>query len=175
MATIEVSASPKRRFGCNFGSCTRSFSRNTALEAHIDGKHHGEKTFRCIECGTCFTRGGDLNKHTKNIHLKLRRFRCESEGCNKAYATRFELNRHIDKAAHGERSRCKETAQADHQEPRAEDQIQAYKGYLQSLQLSFQESIDECLILQYKNSLLERILLEKGMRLLPVLWLLLTL
>ncbi|KAK5010631.1 hypothetical protein LTR28_008628 [Elasticomyces elasticus] len=40
--------------------------------------------------------------------------------------------------------------------------IKAHEDNLQSLQQSHRNAADECLMLRYKNSLLERILLEKG-------------
>jgi hypothetical protein len=43
--------------------------------------------------------------------------------------------------------------------------IKSHEEQLQALQQSHRSAADECLMLRYKNSLLERILLEKGKRL----------
>jgi hypothetical protein len=43
-----------------------------------------------------------------------------------------------------------------------ESTIKIHEENLQNLQQSHRSAADECLMLRYKNSLLERILLEKG-------------
>ena len=48
-----------------------------------------------------------------------------------------------------------------------ETTIKHHEEQLQSLQQSHRSAADECLMLRYKNSLLERILLEKGLRVPP--------
>jgi hypothetical protein len=45
-----------------------------------------------------------------------------------------------------------------------ESTIKHHEDTLQNLQNSHRNAADECLMLRYKNSLLERILLEKGTR-----------
>jgi len=68
-----------------------------------------------------------------------------------------------------ERKQRNRQAQAAFRERRTEyikqleTTIQHHEETLQSLQQSHRTAADECLMLRYKNSLLERILLEKGM------------
>lgn len=69
-----------------------------------------------------------------------------------------------------ERKQRNRQAQAAFRERRTEyikqleTTIQHHEETLQSLQQSHRQAADECLMLRYKNSLLERILLEKGTR-----------
>ena len=44
-----------------------------------------------------------------------------------------------------------------------EERVKAYSARLRALESKRTDSADECLMLRYKNSLLERILLHKGM------------
>lgn len=68
-----------------------------------------------------------------------------------------------------ERKQRNRQAQAAFRERRTEyikqleTTIQHHEEQLQNLQQSHRQAADECLMLRYKNSLLERILLEKGM------------
>jgi hypothetical protein len=68
-----------------------------------------------------------------------------------------------------ERKQRNRQAQAAFRERRTEyikqleTTIQHHEETLQNLQQSHRQAADECLMLRYKNSLLERILLEKGM------------
>lgn len=67
-----------------------------------------------------------------------------------------------------ERKQRNRQAQAAFRERRTEyikqleTTIKHHEETLQSLQQSHRSAADECLMLRYKNSLLERILLEKG-------------
>jgi hypothetical protein len=67
-----------------------------------------------------------------------------------------------------ERKQRNRQAQAAFRERRTEyikqleSTIKLHEENLQSLQQSHRSAADECLMLRYKNSLLERILLEKG-------------
>lgn len=69
-----------------------------------------------------------------------------------------------------ERKQRNRQAQAAFRERRTEyikqleTTIKHHEETLQSLQQSHRSAADECLMLRYKNSLLERILLEKGVR-----------
>jgi len=69
-----------------------------------------------------------------------------------------------------ERKQRNRQAQAAFRERRTEyikqleDTIKQNEDALRSLQQSHRSAADECLMLRYKNSLLERILLEKGLQ-----------
>ena len=74
-----------------------------------------------------------------------------------------------------ERKQRNRQAQAAFRERRTEyikqleTTIERHEETLQNLQQSYRTAADECLMLRYKNSLLERILLEKGWRRFPIL------
>jgi hypothetical protein len=76
--------------------------------------------------------------------------------------------RHKIYATSEERKQRNRQAQAAFRERRTEyikqleSTIKLHEENLQSLQQSHRSAADECLMLRYKNSLLERILLEKG-------------
>ena len=97
LALLTMSSAPLRRFQCTNGTCTESFTRNANLQAHISGKHLGLKPFKCSMCDEAFVRNSDRIKHDNTVHKLIRSFCCEAEGCKKAYATRFQLNRHLRK------------------------------------------------------------------------------
>lgn len=69
-----------------------------------------------------------------------------------------------------ERKQRNRQAQAAFRERRTEyikqleDAIRVHENNLNQLQIAHRSAADECLMLRYKNSLLERILLEKGIR-----------
>jgi len=73
-----------------------------------------------------------------------------------------------------ERKQRNRAAQAAFRERRTEyikqleTTIKHHEEALQSLQQSHRSAADECLMLRYKNSLLERILLEKGTLFMPL-------
>lgn len=68
-----------------------------------------------------------------------------------------------------ERKQRNRQAQAAFRERRTEyikqleETIRVHESNLHNLQTAHRTAADECLMLRYKNSLLERILLEKGM------------
>lgn len=68
-----------------------------------------------------------------------------------------------------ERKQRNRQAQAAFRERRTEyikqleEAIRTHEQHLANLQAAHRQAADECLMLRYKNSLLERILLEKGM------------
>lgn len=69
-----------------------------------------------------------------------------------------------------ERKQRNRQAQAAFRERRTEyikqleETIRVHESNLNNLQAAHRSAADECLMLRYKNSLLERILLEKGQR-----------
>lgn len=73
-----------------------------------------------------------------------------------------------------ERKQRNRQAQAAFRERRTEyikqleTTIKHHEEKLQNLQQSHRAAADECLMLRYKNSLLERILVEKGKRFMPI-------
>ncbi|KAJ7835848.1 hypothetical protein B0H14DRAFT_2795328 [Mycena olivaceomarginata] len=69
------------------------FTRNFSLKGHIRS-HNQEKPFICKwpRCGKAFARLQDCKRHHQ-LHTNYRPFTCGS--CNKQFARRDELNRHL--------------------------------------------------------------------------------
>lgn len=76
--------------------------------------------------------------------------------CVKIYATSEERKQRNRQAQAAFRERRTEYIK------QLESTIKLHEENLQNLQQSHRSAADECLMLRYKNSLLERILLEKG-------------
>lgn len=76
--------------------------------------------------------------------------------CDQIYATSEERKQRNRQAQAAFRERRTEYIR------QLETTIQHHEETLQTLQQSHRTAADECLMLRYKNSLLERILLEKG-------------
>lgn len=89
----------------------------------------------------------DMNMNLSNIGLTKRR---------KIYATSEERKQRNRQAQAAFRERRTEYIK------QLESTIKHHEETLQNLQNSHRNAADECLMLRYKNSLLERILLEKG-------------
>ncbi|KAK6852341.1 C2H2 domain-containing protein [Apiospora arundinis] len=71
---VEV-ANPEERearytFVCTFGTCTKKFTRQVNLNAHLD-THNGMRRFECTFCVKTFTRANDRRRHEK-IHKRRR-------------------------------------------------------------------------------------------------------
>ena len=88
---------------CEFSGCSKAFTRATALYNHVRAKHTLEKPFTCSSpiCLERFSSSDSRQKHIARVHEGRRDFVCGSDkdprcacACGKAYATRYELNRH---------------------------------------------------------------------------------
>lgn len=84
-----------KMFFCSERGCGRGFTRNRALKAHLVGYHRNEKPHQCQSCEKRFVRDSDRRKHEKRVHEGVADFVCKANGCSAAYATMFELNRHL--------------------------------------------------------------------------------
>ncbi|KAK8868949.1 C2H2 finger domain transcription factor crzA [Apiospora arundinis] len=72
---IVEAANPEERearytFVCTFGTCTKKFTRQVNLNAHLD-THNGMRRFECTFCVKTFTRANDRRRHEK-IHKRRR-------------------------------------------------------------------------------------------------------
>ena len=54
-----------------------------------------EKQIICGDCGHLFQCVRDLTNHTNAIHLKLKLFKCQIDGCEKSFPVKSSLQRHI--------------------------------------------------------------------------------
>jgi hypothetical protein len=81
--------------------CLRRFARNETLRNHKARIHEGKtsKDFECPKCHKRFSDKGNLTRHDKTVHLKLREHVCEV--CGRAFGLNGDLQKHI-RAKHGD-------------------------------------------------------------------------
>lgn len=54
------------------------------------------KTFACGQCSKSLTRGADLNRHTRSVHLNVRPYACPAPNCDKIFAEQYNMKRHLN-------------------------------------------------------------------------------
>ena len=79
---------------CTMDSCGKSFSTYGNLNQHIREVHKKLKSYRCDVCDKLFARNTDLKKHVNTIHKKLKPYRCDV--CDKSFSQKGNLTAHID-------------------------------------------------------------------------------
>jgi KRAB domain-containing zinc finger protein len=80
---------------CDF--CSASFKLQSLLKRHLMSHIEEEKINRKHECDKCearFKRPEHLRLHTNSVHLKLKKFKCET--CNKSFAQAGDRNVHMN-------------------------------------------------------------------------------
>mmetsp|Transcript_21961 Transcript_21961/g.60141 ORF Transcript_21961/g.60141 Transcript_21961/m.60141 type:complete len:340 (+) Transcript_21961:144-1163(+) len=73
--------------------CGGTFGEKGNLARHIRIVHDKVKEHVCSECGKAFGQKGDLVKHIKTIHEQERIFTCPV--CNKAFSEKGNMTRHM--------------------------------------------------------------------------------
>jgi hypothetical protein len=66
-----------KRFPCTFEGCSKTFTRKYNANAHLR-THYRHYPAQCEICGNRFTRQADLARHKKDVHLRQRRYYCDS-------------------------------------------------------------------------------------------------
>ena len=81
----------KRLYKCKYEDC--SFKSKTEPELNNHKKSNHSSTYKCeyVGCQREYFRKSDLKKHS-NAHIKEIMFNCQI--CNKAFISKFTLNRH---------------------------------------------------------------------------------
>lgn len=90
----EVHETSTPKFACKIGTCKFSTGSLVHLKSHAKGVHSTEYAFNCQFCGKGFAIKQDLVSHMKGSHLERMKYKCESEGCKKTFATKVRFERH---------------------------------------------------------------------------------
>jgi Zinc finger, C2H2 type len=81
------------RYKCSWESCSKAFTRRSALVDHIRGIHDREKPFTCEVCQKAFVRRNDWARHQKLQHSEEKTHVCGS--CGKSFARPDALLEHF--------------------------------------------------------------------------------
>lgn len=73
--------------------CSQGKTSQKELDEHLT-RHTNIEGYQCSKCGRKFTKLCHLKNHDDAVHLKLRPFKCEVVGCEKAFAARKTLQMH---------------------------------------------------------------------------------
>lgn len=74
--------------------CGNSFSSKKILNHHVLDTHHSERQFCCTKCEATFTHETKLARHVNSVHAK-RSYDIVCTICQKAYASKYDLQRHL--------------------------------------------------------------------------------
>lgn len=79
------------KFVCNF--CGKKCRTSSGLEYHLN-RHKGLRPYKCTECDKTFVAQHSLSHHMR-VHTGIKPYICSEEGCDRAYAYRIDLKRHL--------------------------------------------------------------------------------
>jgi len=91
LATMKVLDDGK--FGCS--DCDKSFVTRVKFQSHLK-THQGLGDYVCPDCGKKYNTRQRLMSHM-HTHDEEGRERCGEPGCNKSYATKYGLAKHLDR------------------------------------------------------------------------------
>ncbi|KAG4067760.1 hypothetical protein HA402_005532 [Bradysia odoriphaga] len=77
--------------------CGKSYKFIWQLKRHVRNIHIGvekQRTHACQHCEKMFFSSTDMTKHVNSVHLNLRPYKCDVDGCNKAFKQPFHLKAH---------------------------------------------------------------------------------
>ena len=83
--------------------CRLQFMTDRELCDHIRTQH-ADRRYACQRCSCTFARTGGLNRHVRNIHQQLVKFRCGI--CGKGYDDRRDYHDHVATHAGVKRNVC---------------------------------------------------------------------
>ncbi|KAK0472319.1 hypothetical protein IW261DRAFT_1596879 [Armillaria novae-zelandiae] len=100
--TVSEMNKDRPRVRCPEPNCEKDFSDKTGLSRHKRKGHNpSPKIFKCpfTSCDRVMAQKGNLNDHIRACHTN-KPYKCESPGCEKAFATRGYLSHHRQRGSH---------------------------------------------------------------------------
>ena len=85
----------ERKYICEEDSCRKRFGTESNLKRVRKGVHLKERLIHCDECKKNFQRKDQLKVHVKTVHQNIRPHCCKEGGCNKAFALKKDLAKHM--------------------------------------------------------------------------------
>ena len=82
----------KRPYECKVAGCNKSYTTRFSLRRHI-ASHSAIKQHVCVLCFKTFTLAQYLKEHMY-IHTQQKPFKCDHEGCNRAFRQAGKLSMH---------------------------------------------------------------------------------
>ena len=82
----------KRPYECKVQGCDKSYTTRFSLRRHI-ASHSAIKQHVCVLCFKTFTLAQYLKEHTY-IHTQQKPFKCDFEGCTRAFRQAGKLSMH---------------------------------------------------------------------------------
>ncbi|CRK99782.1 CLUMA_CG013090, isoform A [Clunio marinus] len=76
--------------------CMKVFKKVKYLELHFSSVHTSEPQYSCPICNRSFSFRRSMQRHIQAIHEDRRDFKCTSDGCQKAFRCRYDLNEHFN-------------------------------------------------------------------------------
>lgn len=76
--------------------CFKVFKKFKYMEIHCASIHNSEPQFTCPICFRGFSFRRSMDRHIKAIHEDRRDYKCEAEGCERAFRSRYDLNEHFN-------------------------------------------------------------------------------
>lgn len=89
-----TSDNASKPFKCTYDGCNFATVRNSNLQSHIRQKHTLERPYKCLICNKYeAATQGDVNKHIRRVHQKLKIFECPH--CGEKFHKPDERDQHI--------------------------------------------------------------------------------
>ena len=109
--------------------CKKVFSNAWNLTVHTRGVHNQIKKHMCSFCGKTFAHRSDQKRHEDLLHLKVSKYKCPEEDCDKIFASNTHMADHHNAIhlglrpfvcqycgkAYGFRGRCYEHVKTEHE------------------------------------------------------------